>query len=259
MDDDARATRSDAPRLRVRATEGHETEGRALAERLDVPFGPGPSRASVIVTSRGLVAAGATDGTTDAHALARHGVRTDLLRARPGGEPVVRAVRGRSQGDARVRVIDATAGWGVDAGALWRAGMQVIAVERDPLLAALLEDAVRRMRDEGVPGGDRFRVVPGDARAVLAQLAPRPEVVYLDPMYPRSGGAAKRRAAAWLRSWLDEASLDEEAQRELLGVARKVALRRVVVKRPAKGPVLAAGVTGSIRGKTTRFDIYAPG
>lgn len=256
-----RSVRAEVPRLRVRATEGREGEGGALARRLEVPFGPGPSALSLIVTDDGLVAAGGVDGTTDpgADALARQGLRSDLLRSRPGGETIVRAVRGRSSPDADLQVVDATAGWGVDAAALWRAGMQVTAIERDPLMALLLEDATRRLREAAVPGAERFRVVTGEARTLLAEGTLRPDVVYLDPMYPRSGGGAKRRAAAWLRTWLaSEAALDEEDARTLLAVARGAATRRVVVKRPAKGPQLAGGVSGAIRGRTTRFDLYPP-
>lgn len=257
-----------APRARVYASEAHETSGRRIAERLGVPFGPGETDVVIVVSDEGIAALGpggfearrvGPEASTVAE-LARRAVRVDLARVRPGSEPVVRAVRGRSKGEGVSTVVDATCGWGVDAGALWRAGLQVTAIERDPLLAVLLEDGVRRLSDADPAAAERFVLRVGDARQLLLSLTSSPDVVYLDPMYPRSrGGGAKRRGAAWLRGWLGEAEASDVAgQRELLRLARSVATRRVVVKRPARGAELAPGASGSITGRTTRFDLYAP-
>jgi 16S rRNA (guanine1516-N2)-methyltransferase len=132
-------------------------------------------------------------------------------------------------------------------------------IERDPVLAALLADGLRRLRDADAPGHERLTLVEGDARVRLPGLATPPDVVYLDPMYPRLRGGAKRRGAAWLRAYLGEPGPDPDAEaRELLRVARSVARRRVVVKRPLRGPDLAPGASGALRGTTTRFDLYPP-
>lgn len=251
-------------RLRVLASAAHEAQGRQLAQRLGVPFGPGPARAMLIVSDEGISAhqdaprSRSGDVITVAE-LAARAVRVDLMRARPGSEPVVRAVGGRSPKGGVPTVVDASCGWGVDAGALWRAGMQVTAIERDPVVAVLLEDGVRRAREADGDAAARFELMIGDARSLLPTLSTRPDVVYLDPMYPRRRGGAKRRGAAWLRSWLGEAEAAHETEQlELLHVARTVAVRRVVVKRPARGAALAPGVSGSIEGRTTRFDLYPP-
>jgi 16S rRNA (guanine1516-N2)-methyltransferase len=260
------ATRIDP--LRVRAAPGHERAAERLARRLGVPYGPGPSRATLVVCDAGLVAA---DGDAEADALADPasadvgaarravvGLRVAFDLGRPGVEPLVRAVRPAVGADGRV--VDATAGLGADAAALWRAGLRVTMLERDPVLAALLEDGLRRLREADPPGCERLTLEVGDARDRLTSLPWRPDVVVLDPMYPRSRGGAKRRGAAWLRAWLGEpGEEDDEAARELLQVARGVARRRVVVKRPLRGPELAPGVSGALRGTTTRFDLYAPG
>ena len=245
--------------LRVHAAPGHESEAEALAARLGASYGPGPARAALVLTDAGLVAAsGDPDGHRDAAQLADGGLQVRFDEARRGAEPVVRAVRAAVATDGRV--VDATAGLGADAGALWRAGLRVTMLERDPVLAALLADGLRRLREADAPGHERLTLVEGDARERLAALAWRPDVVYLDPMYPRARGGAKRRGAAWLRAWLGEPGADpDEDARELLRVARRVARRRVVVKRPLRGPELAPGVSGALRGTTTRFDLYPPG
>jgi 16S rRNA (guanine1516-N2)-methyltransferase len=240
--------------LRIDATPGHEAEAEALARRLGVPYGTGPARAALLWSDAGLAA---TSGDAEGGGGGR-GLRVVFDEARRGTEPVVRAVRPAVA--AGGRVVDATAGFGVDAGALWRAGLHVTMLERDPVLAALLADGLRRLREAGAPGHERLTLVEGDARARVPALGWRPDVVYLDPMYPRARGGAKRRGAAWLRAYLGEPGPDpDEDARELLRVARRVATRRVVVKRPLRGPQLAPGVSGALRGTTTRFDLYPPG
>jgi len=188
-------------------------------------------------------------------------VRVNLEAGRPGRDPIVRAVRGSRRADT-LHVVDATAGLGKDALALARAGMRVTAIERDPLLAVLLDDALHRgnqAQDADLGElANRMRVLQGDARRLLGEVQPPPDVVVLDPMYPRLRGGAKRRDAAFLRAWLGEPSADAtDEERALLEVAQGVAATRVVVKRPLKAPPLASGVSGSLRGATTRFDVYA--
>lgn len=248
---------SDLPALRVVAEPGHEDRARGLAARLGARYGGGPARFELHVGENGLGVRAASG--EDAGGAPRV---LDLSARRPGGEAVVRAVRGRRS--ARdLHVADATAGLGGDASALLRAGLRVTLIERDPLLAVLLEDALARWgeaEDEDEAGRARAATLRvGDARAVLPRLRPVPDVIYLDPMFPRLRGGAKRRSAAWLRAWTGERLPGaEDEDRELLATARAVARHRVVVKRPAKAPPLAPGVSGSLRGRTTRFDLYAP-
>jgi 16S rRNA (guanine1516-N2)-methyltransferase len=238
---------------RVTAAPGFEAEAKALAARLDLPYGEAPARFELRLAAAGLGLRPARGPDADAAPWT-----IDLARRRPGGEAVVRAVRGRFPA-AGLRVADATAGLGGDAGALARAGMRVVAIERDPLLAALLEDAVARWRRAEPEAAARLELRLGDARELLPRLRPAPEVVLLDPMFPPAGGGAKRRPAAWLRAWTGPREAGADAgERELLAVARRTARRRVVVKRPRKGPDLAPGVGGRRLGTTVRFDLYAP-
>ncbi|MFN2321965.1 MAG: class I SAM-dependent methyltransferase [Trueperaceae bacterium] len=167
---------------------------------------------------------------------------------RPGREPLIRAV---GAGDD---VIDATAGWGVDAGVLAAAGRRVTMIERHPVLAALLRDALARWCAEGRPGAERMSLVEGDARLVLTGL--RADVVLLDPMYPERGKAARKGEDLTLARLVVG---DDRDQDDLLAVARAAAHRRVVVKRPRTAPPLAGRPpTGVLVGRTTRFDLYPP-
>ena len=175
--------------------------------------------------------------------------------ARPGRDPLLRAL-GRPL--AASRVIDATAGWGADAGVMAAAGAHVLMLERSPTMALLLAAALTRWQAAGIEAGQRLAVLAGDALDHLAHL-PAADVVYLDPLYAkrehRTTSAVELR---WLRTvagW-SPAGRDDEAA--LLGAARAVATRRVVVKRArADAPLAGQAPSGSVAGRTTRYDIYA--
>jgi len=209
----------------------------------------------------------------------------ELLRSRRRGKDLL----GRAVGREARTVVDATAGLGRDGVHLASIGKQVTLVERVPLVAALMEDALGRAkrsfaeasavpRETGgsetnrtEPGASetsgteseavsRLRLVTGDARSYLRGLAAageeRPDVVLLDPMYPGRGKSAlPGKGMALFRELVGD---DSDAP-ALLATAIEVARRRVVVKRPASAPPLDGPLpTGTVRGKTTRYDIYAP-
>src|SRR5690606_34922975 len=111
-----------------------------------------------------------------------------LATRRPGRDLLSRAV-GRADG----AVVDATAGLGSDAFQLAAAGFEVTMVERVPLVAALLADALERAAagHEGpaaAAAAARVTLVVADSRAWLEErrrAGDPPAVVLLDPMYPK--------------------------------------------------------------------------
>jgi 16S rRNA (guanine1516-N2)-methyltransferase len=171
-------------------------------------------------------------------------------------EPLARAVG--LKGAIHPTVLDATAGLGRDAFVLASLGCTVTLVERSPIIAALLRDGL--VRAAAHPGtrdtARRMQVQVGDAAAIMAEIADqaRPDVVYLDPMYPHRGKSALvKKEMRLLRALVGE---DLDAPR-LLEAALRVARKRVVVKRPRLAPCLP-GIAPShtLTGSTTRFDIY---
>lgn len=173
------------------------------------------------------------------------------------------AAQGR-QATEQPEVIDATAGLGADSFHLAAVGLQVTMVERVPEVADLLADALQRaaagsLGEAARAAGARLRLERGDAREVLAEqeaAGRRPAVVYLDPMYPKQAKAALPGKGMALFRDLVGGDADAAA---LLTVARGCVTRRVVVKRPLKAPHLGGQEpTGSLLGKTTRYDLYAP-
>jgi len=155
----------------------------------------------------------------------------------------------RALGAARGLVVDATAGLGGDCLLIATLGCAVVAIERHPVLWALLDDAL------GGDGGP-VRVLLGDARDLLPGLDPAPDVVYLDPMFParRKRSARPRKEARALRALAG----DDDDAASLLATARACALRRVVVKRPREAPPLAGDAVASHAGKLVRYDVYRP-
>jgi 16S rRNA (guanine1516-N2)-methyltransferase len=171
------------------------------------------------------------------------------------GQTLARAIG--LKGGACPRVLDATAGLGRDAFVLTVLGCTVEMLERDPVIAALLADGLRRARLDPELGpwiDQRLRLTVGDARDLLAGVDPAPEVVYLDPMYPeRQKSALVKKEMRVFRQLVGD---DPDAP-ELLGLALGVARQRVVVKRPRQAPALAGPSPSlSLHGKTTRYDVY---
>ncbi len=158
----------------------------------------------------------------------------------------------------RPTVLDATAGLGRDAFRLAYHGCRVVALERSPVLAALLTDGVARaLRDPDVQEqlADRLHVLQADARDYLRTLASTdaPDVVYLDPMFPpKKKSALVKVEMRTLRRLVG----DDPDARELFDLARVVARQRVVVKRHRLAPPLAEKPTASLCDKTTRYDVY---
>lgn len=147
-------------------------------------------------------------------------------------------------------VVDATAGLLVDSMALVNAGLEVVAVERSPVIHALQRDAVARAG--GVPG---LTLVHGDAIERLSAWASTeraPDAVLVDPMYndERAGVPPKEMRALRLAVGAD---LDGPA---LVEAARACARSRVVVKRSRHAPPLVPGPSYSQEGRSTRFDVY---
>ncbi|MCC7108241.1 MAG: class I SAM-dependent methyltransferase [Deltaproteobacteria bacterium] len=151
------------------------------------------------------------------------------------------------------RVVDATAGLLVDSMAMVNAGLEVVAVERSPVVHALQQDAV--LRAGGIPG---LTLVQGDAASLLREWAGTarvPDAVLVDPMYDdeRTSVAPKEMRALRLAVGAD---LDGPA---LLEAALACARRRVVVKRGKHAPTLGAAPSFVQEGRSTRFDVYVRG
>ena len=202
-------------------------------------------------TSEGLTL---TDGTMELRAdFGRMLPR--LKQGRLQQELLVKAAR--AKGIEQPWAIDATAGFGEDSLLLAAAGFTVDLYEQDCVIAALLKDALDRAADDPAHAGEDSIAGLRHAAELIEQgeLA-APDVVYLDPMFPeRTKSAAVKKKFQLLRH-LEQPCADEET---LVEAALAVRPRKVVIKRPVKGPLLA-GVKPSyqLAGKAVRYDVLVP-
>ncbi len=180
------------------------------------------------------------------------------------GQSVAKAI-GLKAGNIIPTVLDCTAGLARDAFVLASLGCNMQLCERSPLVHLLLQDGLVRagMSDDFklLEIIKRMQLLSCDARTHMATLVDnkkpedtKPDVVYLDPMFPekRKTAAVKKDMAAF--HTLVGADDDADA---LLPLALKTARYRVVVKRPRHAPHLDNCKPGMIlEGESTRFDIY---
>lgn len=183
------------------------------------------------------------------------------------------------KGREKLRVIDATAGMGEDSLLLAAAGCEVTLYEQDPVIAALLQDTMRRALEEAALHEIvmRMQLVEGDSIDHLRKLgeagtgsdAPeddvghdcstltalkRPDVIYLDPMFPERQKSGLVKKKFQLIHYLEAPAENEEALMQAAIDARPF---KIVVKRPAKGPYLAGlKPSYSLDGKAIRYDCY---
>jgi len=171
------------------------------------------------------------------------------------GQMIAKAVG--VQPGIRPRVLDATAGLGRDAFVLASLGCSMTLIERQPLVAALLEDGLARAAGhaEVEPIVARMTLLAGNAIELMtAWRGEPPQVIYLDPMFPhRDKSALVKKEMRLFRPFVGD-DLDAPA---LLAAALALASHRVVVKRPRKAPVIDGAKPGyALEGKTSRYDIY---
>ncbi|QWC53076.1 16S rRNA (guanine(1516)-N(2))-methyltransferase RsmJ [Pectobacterium atrosepticum] len=156
-------------------------------------------------------------------------------------------------------VVDATAGLGRDAFVLAALGCHVRMVERNPVVAALLDDGLQRGYQDAEIGPwlrERLTLLHASSMTALRDITPPPDVVYLDPMFPHKQKSALVKKE--MRVFQSLVGADDDAD-ALLEPARALAKKRVVVKRPDYAPPLAGVPAQSmLETKSHRFDFYLP-
>lgn len=182
--------------------------------------------------------------------------------ARPVGIPAHPGPQKLDQLHCSHHLIDATCGLGLDAFILALAGWQVTMVEQSPVIHALLEDGLKRATERARVDNNagiaaalaRMCLLPAADSKTLLPALPSAAVVYLDPMFPDRDKSARVKKNRFL---LQQLHGDEADGSNLLALALARA-RKVVVKRPVHAaPLDGVQPSGSIVGKTARFDIYA--
>lgn len=153
-------------------------------------------------------------------------------------------------------IVDATGGLGRDSFILAYLGFNVTVLERSRLIYVLLKNGLERGLNDPTlqPSIQRITLLQADAIQWLKALSIKPDVIYLDPMFPER----KKKAAVKKEMQIFQAIIGSDAdESELLSSALACAAKRVVVKRPR----LAKAIDGpppsyALSGSSSRFDIY---
>ena len=179
-----------------------------------------------------------------------------LYRKQHGGgrkEPIVKAIG--LKGNDAWHVVDATPGLGRDAFVLVSVGCSVTMIERSPVVAALLEDGIRRLALTFPDLANRMSLQHGNSAEVMQYFKGESvDAIYLDPMFPHKKKSALVKKEMRLFQQLLGHDPDADA---LLPPALMLAMHRVVVKRPNSADVLAGEKPSmAIESKKHRFDVY---
>ena len=160
-------------------------------------------------------------------------------------------------------VLDLTAGLGGDAFVIASLGADITMVERNPVVHALLNDALERASlsadAELQDILTHLKLENKNATEVLKDLNDEalPDVIYLDPMFPKRTKSAQVKKE--MQFFHEIVGNDDDSEALLLQALNK-AKKRIVVKRPR----LAEKLTGTVQpafdviGKSTRYDVYLP-
>lgn len=170
-------------------------------------------------------------------------------------EMLVKAARIKGQPMPQT-LIDATAGFGEDSLILAAAGFQVQLYEFDEVIAALLKDGMERAMEipELKEAVGRMKLVCGDSTEGMKNLNFKPDIVLLDPMFPARQKSALIKKKFQLIQRLESPCSTEE---QLLDAAVAADPKRIVIKRPLKGPYLADRKPSySLDGKAIRYDCF---
>ena len=170
-------------------------------------------------------------------------------------ELLVRAAKIKDS-DAPLTALDATAGFGEDSLLLAAAGFHVTLYERNPVVYELLFDTIKRAKNipELSKIVSRMQVIHEDSIEAMKHLKSSPDVILLDPMFPERQKSALVKKKLQMIQKLEIPCMDET---ELLKTAMNAKPKKLIVKRPPKGPYLA-GIKPdySNEGKAVRFDCF---
>lgn len=152
--------------------------------------------------------------------------------------------------------IDATAGLGEDSLLLAAAGFHIRLYERNPIIYELLNDTLKRALKipELADIVERMQLFNDDSICAMKYLKTTPDVILLDPMFPERQKSALVKKKLQMIQKLEIPCVDEV---ELIKAAMNAKPKKLIIKRPPKGPYLAGlKPDHSIAGKAVRFDCF---
>lgn len=163
-------------------------------------------------------------------------------------EPISRAL---GSGKLGKRVLDLSAGLGVDSVFLAQLGYQVTGVERNPFIYIALKTALENLTANY---RSHLNFVFDHAQNFLQNKTEEFDVCYFDPMFPsKTKSALPKQEMVFFKNLVGS---DDDASAVLEMALSSKKFKRCVVKRPlSAAPLLKPA--GDIKGKIIRYDIYS--
>ncbi|MCB0391313.1 MAG: class I SAM-dependent methyltransferase [Bdellovibrionales bacterium] len=168
-------------------------------------------------------------------------------------DPLAKAIGAKS---GTLKILDLTAGWLKDTWMLLQLGHSVTACEKNQLVYDILSNAVSIDRNikEYSNLFEHLNLVHQDSLTFIqSNDLSHWDVAYLDPMFPKN---SKTALAGKEMQILQLLVGNETENQDILTQLLQSSIKRIVVKRPLKGPELLSGVNFKVESKASRFDVY---
>jgi 16S rRNA (guanine1516-N2)-methyltransferase len=153
------------------------------------------------------------------------------------------------KGPFRPKVLDLSAGLLGDTLLFLSFGCEVVALERHPVIAFLIQSALARASH---PALKKLTFIPQDASQFLNSTW-EGDVIFYDPMFEDPNQKASPRKE--MRIFRNMVGEDSDG-REVFEQALKKYPKRLVVKRPKHSQALSPVEAVNFTGKATRYDVY---
>ena len=157
----------------------------------------------------------------------------------------------------KINVLDCTAGLCKDSFVLANSNCMVIAIEKNNVVFALLQDGFERgLKNDNIKKVlDNMTLINNDSINFLRTINEEFDCIYLDPMFDKS---KKSRLVKKEMQFFHNLIEENNDKQELFYSAFKKTKNRVVVKRPLHSEFLIDNIKPSfqVKGKTIRYDVY---
>ena len=173
-------------------------------------------------------------------------------------EPLSRSLGSGKQGK---KILDLSAGLGIDAIFLTQLGYQVKALERNPFIFKALDNALNclnQFQNLNSISNSALEFIFTEALVFLKETKDEFDVCYFDPMFPAKKKSALPKQEMVFFKKLVGTDADSQEIIEYAILSKK--FKRIVVKRPSTSdPYISKSIkpAGAILGKMIRYDIYS--